>query len=159
VSRSASAGTVIESEIDPPGRSRHCWLQAWRSYLRQYRLEGRLLVAGGLVLALASAVLVARGALTWPLALALAQLAGALLVADALGRVVAGTVLDYLFERRVARLSPVALRLHALATGDLEAAEAQSRDILEQVFPANPSGDVCRDGQSRRRGQRGGMRR
>jgi hypothetical protein len=118
VIRSATAGTVIEREGDPPDRSWHCWLQAWRSYLRQYRLEGRLLVVGGLALAVTSAALVAFGALTWPLALALAQLAGALLVADALARVAAGTVLDHLFERRVSRLSP-ALRLHVLSAGVL----------------------------------------
>ena len=149
---------MTEREVDGPDHSWRCWLEAWGDYLRQYRQEGRRLAGGGLALAVASAALVAHGALSWSLALALAQLAGALLAADALGRVVAGTVLDYLFERRVARLSP-ALRLHALATGDLEAAEAQSRDVFERVFPDNPSGDACRDGRPRRRDRRGGMRR
>jgi hypothetical protein len=109
------------------------------------------------MLALASAALAVHGWLTWALVLALTQLAGVLLAADALGRVVAGTVLDYHFECRVARLSP-ALRLHALATGDLAGAEAQARDVLERVFPASPSADACRDGWWRRRGRRGGTR-
>ena len=112
------------------------------------------LVAGGLGMALASAGLLAHGALTWPLALALTQLAGALFVADALGHVAAGTVLDYLFERRVARLCP-ALRLHALATGDLKATESGARALLEAATgspaPNGPASDRRRPGHGKDR--------
>src|SRR5262249_32857370 len=104
------------------------WLRAWGDCVGRYRHAPRLLVAGCLLTAAALMALAAIGAHSWVLTLAVAQTAGTIFAADALGRIVAGVVCDYLFERRVARLC-APLRLHALATGDLEAAEAQARAL------------------------------
>jgi hypothetical protein len=108
------------------------WLRAWGDCIGRYGRARQFLVAGSLLLAVATTVLAAQGAISWTLTLALAQAAGVLLAADALGRIVAGVVCDYLFERRVSRLC-APLRLHALATGDLEAAEAQTRALLAEA--------------------------
>src|SRR5262245_64283281 len=130
------------SQVDVPADQASCgsrhgwqpwllWLRAWGDCVGRYRHARSLVVAGGLLLAASTTVLVALGLQSWAATLALAQVAGALLAVDALGRIVAGIVCDYLFERRVARLC-APLRLHALATGDVEAAEAQARVLLDE---------------------------
>ena len=101
--------------------------RAWRRYLRWYRAERSMLAAAGWLLLPAASVALLHGMLTWRLVWACATATAIGLVAVALGRILAGVLLDYRFARRFARLGLD--RQVYLLTGSREA-EAQVRELL-----------------------------